>query len=722
MWLKNKPRFRENFTVISCQFCWARDLTAISEDIRQFAESIPLVLPPAEKVGKFLEESANGADAENNPDANRASCITLLESDRLSVLLQIVQDSLILFISRSAGPECAGPTEGWQRTLHPTIPLLQHAWGTSTLFAANLQEQKLEKHEPHFYSAVLGALGRSGPAQPLGKAAWGTAGYLRHLWDHYYLFLVSAEGPEIRDGVFQVATFPLLELLRHKAARYDERLQESRGLIHAAVQATISEADGTTDAHRPGRRGSPLKEASRLQAQVKFSIEEMKVMAENVRRARQGFQNLCRDNQRLESGSLWADLDARIALREDSADHACRMASADLQKLELLPQLILPEQVESTFEDPFDRLFAVDDFLYKDLKERLGHWRMWIIHRWSFSKVPEMVLHDWKHVEHVYRIAGTLAGLLNPAERPFSPAELYCLAAAALLHDIGLSGGTARDTSGNTAPFRDYRNVRKVHSLIAYHFLSQDQRSADLLPDLCRVPVALLCLYHASLAPLNGGTNPVDLNAGDLSFHFDIGALQEKANITISKAPMEVRLKMLAAILRLADALDVDTDRAGDKVHLQVVQDHIAQEVGCGLDRLSRMGQPPSPALAERLRGFWQEADPQGLSQEISGIATGEPSAKEWLAYLGYLCAQPAHFRKHCCFQEVDIALRDHEGTRFLIARYPAAPGCGAEVVKASLDLLEQDLIREWDSLRSIPPFDSMEISVESTSGSVGKS
>jgi translation initiation factor 2B subunit (eIF-2B alpha/beta/delta family) len=129
--------------------------------------------------------------------------------------------------------------------------------------------------------------------------------------------------------------------------------------------------------------------------------------------------------------------------------------------------------------------------------------------------------------------------------------ERFCLLAAAWLHDIGMYRTVAKDAAGRV-PSDD--EIRTNHHCYSETFVSNSPARCGLLPEYATA-VGLLTKYHRRKE--------------------DIGACHEK----IVVLGEEVRLRLLAAYLRLADALDISSERVPDEAYAICLAYDIPNEV-----------------------------------------------------------------------------------------------------------------------------------------------
>ena len=119
--------------------------------------------------------------------------------------------------------------------------------------------------------------------------------------------------------------------------------------------------------------------------------------------------------------------------------------------------------------------------------------------------------------------------------------EYYLLYTAAYAHDIGM---LPQKTNGE---FEDYtkqeivEKARKEHSVRSAEHIKKNWREIGILEKTHSVHLAEVCKAHSS--------------------NVDINNIPERAECVIEGEKVEIRWKFLAALIRLADALDADYNR-----------------------------------------------------------------------------------------------------------------------------------------------------------------
>lgn len=651
----------------------------------------------------------------------------------VSCLIQVVKDTLIWQVAYSAGRKGKDPKAHWRSALRIPWERAEKAYGISVLFSVNVAvegERAIRRAAEDLYS-TLRALFPAFPPSPAGGEAQGEIGHLSRIEDNAFLLLVPEKSEEIKSANFQCGTFPRLEMQRHKARYYRRIAQQAGELVRQAIDGVLrpvrEEPKASLCSSHIGGQGllSSPAELQRLLHLVEVSLPDLNAMANNVEKARDSYRNLLELEKVQSKGDLWREVLTSLTVAAADARHKALEIEERKKVLERALSSF-PTRPHAIAWDAFAPLFPSDHPLLQRLMEKKALWQQVIEKLWDFSKVREMVLHEWRHVEHVYRLSATLvqelqnAKLLDPH---LNPAELYILAAAALLHDVGLSGGKAEkaeDENGDPIPIGSYYNMRRLHGLIAYHELRHELGDLFGLPAWAKPRVAALSLYHVRQAPLYG-QDPweIEIEEEGQRHRFKVPPLEETKRVYVPEdggSDVPVRMCLLAAILRLADALDVDLDRTGDWVHHPVIRTKVQDEIDHALCRVQNLGIRVEGSLIPAIHDTWGHSDPTQLREQVESMQSqvaDNKEAKSALEYLAHLCAQPLHFRKHQCFEEVQVAIEQQSGSKVLAARYPKVAGCDDELARKGLELICCDLKEEFAVIQKISPFDQIQLRME---------
>ncbi|RLE82987.1 MAG: hypothetical protein DRJ36_00075 [Thermoprotei archaeon] len=205
------------------------------------------------------------------------------------------------------------------------------------------------------------------------------------------------------------------------------------------------------------------------------------------------------------------------------------------------------------------------DFLPRNLKARFESLLVYCErHRRAlyeeFNQCPWFVDHGY---DHVIGVLSNLDGILLPVFQRNSSflnsKELFYLLCAALLHDIGMN---YREEIEDKYSERSIE-IRKKHGLYGAEMIIKD----DNLPldyDERRI-IAEVVKYHQSKAPLT---------EKQLEEFGDDSLLSEPISETLGENYEFVRLRLLAALLQLADACDVNYRRARRELYDKILNDN----------------------------------------------------------------------------------------------------------------------------------------------------
>ena len=302
-----------------------------------------------------------------------------------------------------------------------------------------------------------------------------------------------------------------------------------------------------------------------------------------------------------------------------------------------------------------------------------------------FNKCPIFVDHGWRHVKNVLSI---LDALLLPRfiEDPnyLNSSEIFYLLSAVLLHDIGLGyrGEFTKEDEETTKDILDKcLKVRKIHGRLSARMIEEMGEFRSILGDDASI-VAKIVKYHQSKAPL---TREHMERLGEKSL--------EKTWIekeTIDSTGTKIITRLLAAYLRLADAIDINQRRVSpyekylelEKV-LENEVEKLCEEIGKKLTILHKLGkinQNELTNLQEKLSRITDrrltEKEFETLKKEIeTRITTYKDQIKDeafnilqqeilkLLKKLELLKYQYKHYRKHKSFV---VASRLHIHKAFL--------------------------------------------------------
>ena len=119
--------------------------------------------------------------------------------------------------------------------------------------------------------------------------------------------------------------------------------------------------------------------------------------------------------------------------------------------------------------------------------------------------------------------------------------EYYLLYTAAYAHDIGMLPQKANGEYEDYTKQEVVEKTRKEHSIRSAEHIKRNWREMGILEKTHSVHLAEICKAHSS--------------------NVDINKIPERAECVIDGEKVEIRWRFLAALIRLADALDADYNR-----------------------------------------------------------------------------------------------------------------------------------------------------------------
>ena len=188
----------------------------------------------------------------------------------------------------------------------------------------------------------------------------------------------------------------------------------------------------------------------------------------------------------------------------------------------------------------------------------------WVDQRlWSLNLVPEMVLHDDRHVARVDRLVAALCAPLLQSGA-LTPDDVFLLSCAAWLHDWGHVGAEFGSRGGYpTHPL----DIRQLHGLLSRALIRNEHWDTAWGPWLERAErdkVGVLVAHHQSHTCCGRGVpepsqNPIVAAAG--RFGVELKSLKDEALAANWEAADLDRVEILVALLRVADAADIGQHR-----------------------------------------------------------------------------------------------------------------------------------------------------------------
>lgn len=196
-------------------------------------------------------------------------------------------------------------------------------------------------------------------------------------------------------------------------------------------------------------------------------------------------------------------------------------------------------------------LDTVDLELARRFRELLSLWVTRDV--WQGNLVPQLVLHDAVHALNVDRIVAPLVD--DPRMHRLTGTELFILGCAAWLHDMGHRGGTVTTKDTEQQVVYDPMFARKYHGLVSHNIIGREYASllgfSEAEAGLAQA-IARVCLYHQRLFPVSQGSQSDEF----LGITWD--PLPEEVSVPCRGS---VRMRMLVALLRLADGCDYQVNR-----------------------------------------------------------------------------------------------------------------------------------------------------------------
>ena len=288
------------------------------------------------------------------------------------------------------------------------------------------------------------------------------------------------------------------------------------------------------------------------------------------------------------------------------------------------------------------------------LTDRVEHW---VSERlWSLNRVPELVLHDDRHVENVDRLAMQLAAPLferactSGDEDTLTVEDLELLSMAAWLHDWGQVGCRVLNKV-----VRSPLHVRALHGILSQELL-QHPHLAGLhrldSPEAERVGV--LCAHHQGWTSISREGAEQDATEGENSplaiyqYYFNDEKPRTLKADTDKYGLDLFRTQVLAGLLRVADAADVGCHRAPDRAA------HTAMLVWRA-DEQAADTVPGAKGVETLSRQLQRLAEGADAPQDDVLRRMDNRAVRSYVAYCEKLVDSPRHWRKHRNVLRVDF-------------------------------------------------------------------
>ncbi|MCL2137639.1 MAG: tetratricopeptide repeat protein [Coriobacteriia bacterium] len=188
---------------------------------------------------------------------------------------------------------------------------------------------------------------------------------------------------------------------------------------------------------------------------------------------------------------------------------------------------------------------AYIDRLYDDVKDYLE---------------PQKFIHYTDHtIRHSLRIEDQITPIIQSLTEKLTPSEKAILLGAVLLHDVGMQSyiPDALYNAEENLSIKQLDDIRAAHNKLSYDYIEQAIKASD--PDSLQSAIrkqnfeniingiALISLYHRDKYYLN-------------AIRYDL-YLHDNVLNDIQNGNDKVRSRLLAALIRLGDALDMDWQR-----------------------------------------------------------------------------------------------------------------------------------------------------------------
>ena len=284
----------------------------------------------------------------------------------------------------------------------------------------------------------------------------------------------------------------------------------------------------------------------------------------------------------------------------------------------------------------------------------------------EFCQCPWFVDHGFEHVKGVL---SNLDGLLLPQFQMnpnfLNDRELFYLLCAALYHDIGMCYIWERGGD----EYSDWSiKVRKIHGLLSAEMIKEKNVIPQITDDEKRI-IAEICKYHQSKAPLTESQ----------AKEFGNEALVEEpiSELSLGEEFEEVRLRFLAAILRLADACDINYRRAKKEIFNKKIENNkevIRRELKEDFIAIAKLLQKVED-IQSLIQSLKKENDPNNIKELCDKIMDKikqqhnfqeiydplERILNKIKTRIEILNIQQEHYSKHQSIANVYFILNDHK-------------------------------------------------------------
>lgn len=324
-----------------------------------------------------------------------------------------------------------------------------------------------------------------------------------------------------------------------------------------------------------------------------------------------------------------------------------------------------------------------EDGAAAELRRLVNHWLDQRL--WSLNLVPELVVHDDRHVARVDRLVRHLAQAVPSVNGPttdgmsLSPRDLMLLSCAAWLHDWGHVGVPLN------GQFADHpADVRHLHGLLSQALLAPEYSAMHGLRDATTARcVGVLCAHHQGWTSF-GKDKPnkkvsIAAEFGTVDVHPPTLAA-EAEDVGGSLA----QFQLLVALLRVADAADVGQHRVPDisarDGFLRSCLQRQAERLAATLRATGRPG-------VETAEKFSLRPDKQELFWALEQLAPDQPLVERFVRYVGFVSQQAEHYRLHSMVRGVGFAVSGGAFQALVTAAEGVDPDVAADQVSKFINV-----------------------------------
>jgi hypothetical protein len=343
MWIRRRY---DDPTCIQYFFYFTDELEKLVEDYNALMSALSRPSLNKDELQKHLAEIR---ESKQQPYTILHCCPPLI------CLLHDVKDTLIWQVSYSKGKGFSDPKVVWSEAVQIPWNEIQYPYGRSTLFVVNVSARNLQQEFNRLYEVLRGII-PSLPSTPACGQAEGAIGYLRWVALDSFVLLVRKESGETESAEFQCATFPRLEMQRHKAHHYAYLASQSGKLIQQVLQTITSDSVWHT------MYGLSDRHLNRL---VEMSIEDINIMLNNIQVAQENFCRLrCEWIQGRFDGQVWEQIYNRMEVNQKETKHI-------LEQVQRLCPRVTSPITPSLDERIYSLNSQVDEEIRKELQKML---------------------------------------------------------------------------------------------------------------------------------------------------------------------------------------------------------------------------------------------------------------------------------------------------------------------------------------------------------------